>query len=57
MALAELAQSATGPDTLSLAHALSAAVSDAIAYRPGVTHAHTTASEALSGQRKEPPVE
>lgn len=48
VALAELAQSATGPDTLSLAHALSAAVSDAIAYRPGVTHAHTTAAEALA---------
>ena len=48
VALSDLAQSASGPDTLSLAHALSAAVSDAIAYRPGVTHAHTTAAEALA---------
>lgn len=37
-----------GDDALALAHALSAAVSDAIAYRPGVTHAHTTAAEALA---------
>lgn len=29
-------------------HALSAAISDAIAYRPGTTHAHTTAAEALA---------
>jgi transglutaminase-like putative cysteine protease len=48
VALIELANSATGPDPLSLAHALSAAISDAIAYRPGVTHAHTTAAEALA---------
>lgn len=48
VALADLAETATGADTLSLAHALSAAVSDAIAYRPGVTHAHTTAAEALA---------
>jgi transglutaminase-like putative cysteine protease len=48
MALIALADSATAPDALSLAHALSAAVSDAIAYRPGVTHAHTTAAEALA---------
>lgn len=48
VALAELANSATGPDALSLAHALAAAVADAIAYRPGVTHAHTTAAEALA---------
>ena len=27
---------------------LSAAVADAIAYRPGATHAHTTAAEALA---------
>ena len=47
-ALADLANAATGPDPLSLAHALSAAVADAIAYRPGVTHAHTTAAEALA---------
>jgi transglutaminase-like putative cysteine protease len=48
VALAELAASATGQDPLSLAHALSAAVATAIAYRPGVTHAHTTAAEALA---------
>ena len=48
VALAELASGATGSDNLALAHALSAAVSDAIAYRPGVTHAHTTAAEALA---------
>jgi transglutaminase-like putative cysteine protease len=48
LALAELAATASGPDTLGLAHALSAAVSAAIAYRPGVTHARTTAAEALA---------
>ncbi|HLQ19112.1 MAG TPA: transglutaminase family protein, partial [Tabrizicola sp.] len=48
VALAALADSATGTDRLSLAHALSAAIADAIAYRPGVTHAHTTAAEALA---------
>ena len=32
---------------LELAHALSAQVADAIAYRPGVTHRNTTAAEAL----------
>jgi transglutaminase-like putative cysteine protease len=48
VALAELAARASGADALSLAHALSATVSDAIAYRPGVTHAHTTAAEALT---------
>ncbi|MBY0350924.1 transglutaminase family protein [Tabrizicola sp.] len=47
-ALAALGESASGADMLSLAHALSAAVSGAIAYRPGVTHAHTTAAEALA---------
>ncbi|MCU0904900.1 MAG: transglutaminase family protein [Tabrizicola sp.] len=46
--LMDLAQSVEAPDALALAHALSAAVSDAIAYRPGVTHAHTTAAEALA---------
>lgn len=35
-------------DALALAHALSRAVGAAIAYRPGVTHAHTTAAEALA---------
>lgn len=29
-------------------HLLSAAISDAIAYRPGTTHAHTTAAQALA---------
>ena len=33
---------------LEQAHALSAAISDAIAYHPGETHAQTTAAEALS---------
>jgi transglutaminase-like putative cysteine protease len=47
-ALSELAASVRGAGPLDLAHALSAAVSDAIAYRPGVTSAHTTAAEALA---------
>lgn len=47
-ALSDLAQSVQGADGLSLAHALAGAVADAIAYRPGVTHAHTTAAEALA---------
>lgn len=45
-ALARVAEGADGP--LSAAHALAAAVADAIAYRPGVTRAHTTAAEALA---------
>jgi transglutaminase-like putative cysteine protease len=48
VALAALADATSGPDPLALAHALAAAVADAIAYRPGVTHAHTTAAEALA---------
>lgn len=48
VALGKLADSVTAPDPLGLSHALSAAVADAIAYRPGVTHAHTTAAEALA---------
>ena len=48
VALVTLARSVEAPDALGLAHALSAAVSEAIAYRPGVTHAHTTAAEALA---------
>jgi transglutaminase-like putative cysteine protease len=48
VALHELAASARAPDPLALAHALSQGVSDAIAYRPGVTHARTTAAEALA---------
>lgn len=35
-------------DGLDTAHRMSAAVSAAIAYRPGATHAHTTAAEALA---------
>lgn len=35
-------------DPLDAAHLLSAAVADAIAYRPGATHVHTTAAEALA---------
>ena len=47
-ALVDLAQGASGSDGLALAHALSDAVADAIAYSPGTTHAHTTAAEALA---------
>lgn len=47
-ALDALAHTATGADPLALAHALSEAVADAIAYRPGVTSARTTAAEALA---------
>jgi transglutaminase-like putative cysteine protease len=36
-----------GAGDLDRAHLLSAAVAEAIAYAPGVTHAHTTAAEAL----------
>lgn len=35
-------------DPLSAAHELSSRVAAAIAYRPGTTHAHTTAAEALA---------
>lgn len=35
-------------DELELSHLLSAAVSDAIAYKPGTTAAHTSAAEALA---------
>ena len=38
----------TAQDQLDLAHRLSRAVSGAIAFRPGVTEAHTTAAEALA---------
>lgn len=48
VALHRLAASAAADEVLGLAHALSQAVADAIAYRPGVTHAHTTAAEALA---------
>jgi transglutaminase-like putative cysteine protease len=48
-ALARLARAADGASgALDAAHRLSAAVADAIAYRPGATRAHTTAAEALA---------
>lgn len=49
-ALADLAQRAAegAAGGLDCAHRLSAAVSDAVAYRPGVTQAHTSAAEALA---------
>lgn len=48
-ALTVLARKAGSADgALAAAHALAAAVADAIAYRPGVTAAHTTAAEALA---------
>ncbi|MCX7287699.1 MAG: transglutaminase family protein [Rhodobacterales bacterium] len=46
--LAALAATADGATPLDLAHSLSAVVADAITYKPGVTHAHTTAAEALA---------
>ena len=47
-ALRTLADSARHDDPLSHAHALAFAVAGAIAYRPGTTHSHTTAAEALA---------
>ena len=48
-ALAALSKQAQGEDgPLAQAHRLAALVADAIAYRPGATHAHTTAAEALA---------
>ncbi len=47
-ALRALGAAALSEDILSSAHAMSASVSAAIAYRPGSTHAHTTAAEALA---------
>lgn len=47
-ALRALADSAAQDDLLGQAHALSFAVAGAIAYRPGSTHSHTTAAEALA---------
>ncbi|MFD1880544.1 transglutaminase family protein [Paracoccus pacificus] len=47
-ALTTLAQSVSAKDPLDLAHALSGAVSDAIAYVTGVTAPDTTAAQALS---------
>ena len=46
VALARVAEGADGP--LAAAHLLAGAVADAIAYRPGATHAHPTAAEALA---------
>ncbi|HPD92225.1 MAG: transglutaminase family protein [Rhodobacter sp.] len=46
--LREMAAAGDGADALALAHDLSARVAAAIAYRPGATHAHTTAAEALA---------
>lgn len=46
--LQALAESARHDDPLSFAHAMAFAVAGAIAYRPGTTHAHTTAAEALA---------
>ncbi|RJL05575.1 transglutaminase family protein [Paracoccus aestuarii] len=46
--LRDLAQSVQAQDPLDLAHALSRAISDAIAFRPGVTQTQTTAAEALA---------
>ncbi|MEO6298368.1 MAG: transglutaminase family protein [Paracoccaceae bacterium] len=47
-ALRALADTAEGETSLSLAHALSLVVSEAIAYKPGATNAKTTAAEALA---------
>jgi transglutaminase-like putative cysteine protease len=47
-AIVRLAASVQADDPLARAHALSTIVADAIAYRPGVTNAHTTAAQALA---------
>jgi len=49
-ALADLARRAAtrARDALDCAHRIMAEVAEAIAYRPGATHAHTTAAEALA---------
>ena len=48
-ALAKLSRVADdAPDRLSAAHALMETVADMVAYKPGVTHAKTTAAEALA---------
>lgn len=47
-ALRALADSARHDDPLAHAHALAFAVAGAIAYRPGSTHSHTTAAQALA---------
>jgi transglutaminase-like putative cysteine protease len=46
-ALGVLAVQTGAGNTLASAHAMAALVADRIAYRPGVTNAHTTAAEAL----------
>ncbi len=43
----EALRAAGDADELARAHMLASAVTEAIAYRPGATHAHTTAAEAL----------
>lgn len=49
MALLDLARAADAQEgPLGKAHALAQAVSESIAYRPGATHAKTTAAEALA---------
>lgn len=50
IALRDLAVQAVqgADDALDRSHRLAAAVGEAIAYRPGATHAHTTAAEALA---------
>lgn len=48
IALAEDAAAAAGGEPLALAHALMLAVHGRIAFRPGLTHAATTAAEALA---------
>ncbi|MGL4321299.1 MAG: transglutaminase family protein, partial [Paracoccaceae bacterium] len=47
-ALAAFAAQAGQGDALARAHTMAGLVADAIAYRPGVTNAHTTAAEALA---------
>lgn len=47
-ALRALADSVAEDDPLALSHGLSRAVTQAIAYKPGVTQSHTTAAQALA---------
>ncbi len=47
-AILALAAAVSGMEPLAAAHALALAVSQAIAYRPGTTHVHTTAAAALA---------
>ncbi|MGQ0610707.1 MAG: transglutaminase family protein [Paracoccaceae bacterium] len=47
-ALRDLAAGVAEADPLALAHGLASAVGAAVLYRPGVTHAATTATEALA---------